>query len=218
MLAVLAVRVVVLMGRPYGFGILSVKHSGCPLFGYGSHRADGPADNGDADDPVGTPPRMETLMTAATPSLVNLDNLASVDGQAISKATWAHLHLPRLRAGVADVISVKVPGRRIGYVETLVLHNAQFKVSEPGRQRCLAENVRNVHAWVVGDAGGPVPDGYVETFPGGLRKAVYDPWKGGTFVDSQTLLPVLTADLAVMVGKDVFYAPTPQTALAQMAA
>ena len=135
------------------------------------------------------------------------------------KATWAHLHLPRLRAGVTDVISVKVPGQRIAYVPTLVLRQAEFRVSEAGRQRCLADGVRNVHAWVVGDAGGAVPDGFVQSFPGGLRKAVYDPWKGGTFVDSQTFAPVLTADLAVMVGKDVFYPESaPSTAFAQMAA
>lgn len=121
-------------------------------------------------------------------------------------STWAHLHLPRLRAGVADMISVKTPGQRIDYVPTLLLRDAEFKVHEAGRRRCLAENVRNVHAWVVGDADGPVPEGFIETYPGGMRKAVYDPWKGGTFVDAQTLEPVLFADVAAMVGKDVYYA------------
>lgn len=122
-------------------------------------------------------------------------------------ATWAHLHLPRLRAGETHMISVKVPGQRIGYVESLVLRDAEFKVHEAGRQRCLIENVRNVHAWVVGQDAGAVPQGFVQSFPGGLRKAVYDPWKGGTFVDAQTFEPVLTAPLAIMVGKDVFYSP-----------
>ena len=125
-------------------------------------------------------------------------------------STWAHLHLPRLQSGeTPDVISVKIPGQHIEYASWVSLRNATFRVSEPGRQRCITENVRNVHAWVVGDevlrvgsnwtyAQAPCPVGY--------RQAVYDPWKGGTFVDNVTLEPVLTADLVIMSGKNVYYA------------
>jgi hypothetical protein len=38
-----------------------------------------------------------------------------------------------------------------------------------------------------------------------LRKAIYDPWKGGAFVDAETLRPVHEAEMAMLVGKDVFY-------------
>lgn len=126
---------------------------------------------------------------------------------------WLHTHLPRLQSGeTPDVISVKVPGQHVRYASWVSIKNAEFKVHEHGRQRCITQGVRNVHAWVIGEeilrvgsdwsyAQAPRPAGY--------RQAVYDPWKGGTFVDSETLEPVLTADLVIMSGKNVFYALTP---------
>ena len=82
-------------------------------------------------------------------------------------------------------------------------------MSEPGRQRCIREGVRNVHAWVVGTEILRVGSNWrynQAPCPVGYRQAVYDPWKGGTFVDSETLTPVLHADLVIMAGKKVFYA------------
>lgn len=126
--------------------------------------------------------------------------------------TWLHTHLPRLQSGeTPDVISVKIPGRHIEYASWVSLRDAEFRVSEPGRQRCIREGVRNVHAWIVGEeilrvcsdwrySQAPRPVGY--------RQAVYDPFKGGTFVDSETLEPVLTADLVIMAGKNVYYVPS----------
>lgn len=125
--------------------------------------------------------------------------------------TWLHTHLPRLQSGeTPDVISVKIPGRHIEYASWVSLRDAEFRVSEPGRQRCIRQGVRNVHAWIVGEeilrvcsdwrySQAPRPVGY--------RQAVYDPFKGGTFVDSETLEPVLTADLVIMAGKNVYYVP-----------
>lgn len=90
------------------------------------------------------------------------------------------------------------------------LDDVEFRVSEPGRRRCLLEGVRNVHAWVVGTeilrcpADWGFPAGH-QRVPSGYRRAVYDPWKGGTFVDSETLEPVLTALHAILSGKDVYY-------------
>lgn len=117
-------------------------------------------------------------------------------------STWAHLHLPRLQSGTTeDVISVKVPGQKIGYVSRVHLTDVTFKVSEPGRQRCIKQGVRNVHAWVIGEDSGSVP---LER-PEGWRKALYDPWKGGAFVDSETFAPVHTAGQAILSGKNVYY-------------
>ncbi len=116
--------------------------------------------------------------------------------------TWAHLHLPRLRAGDIDCISIKVPGKQIDYTSAVGITDAVFYVSEAGRQRCLNEGVRNVHAWVVGTAG-PL---HGSTIVGG-RRAIYDPFKGGTFVDADTLEPVYTASQVSMIGKDVYYTP-----------
>lgn len=113
--------------------------------------------------------------------------------------TWAHLHLPRLRAGEQDCISVKVPGKRISYTSGILLRDCIFYVSEAGRQRCLAENVRNVHAWVVGT------ETSFSVKPSTEKRALYCPFKGGTFVDADTLEPIFTASYVWMVGKDVYY-------------
>ena len=129
---------------------------------------------------------------------------------------WVHLHLPRFRAArTSDVISLKIPGRHIEYRNFVVLRDVEFKVHERGRQRCIREGVRNVHAWVVGryehSGTGDKPDNLATASiwrnwaTGNLRRALYDPWKGGTFVDAVTLEPVTFAREAVCVGKDVFY-------------
>lgn len=120
---------------------------------------------------------------------------------------WAHLHLPRLKAGeTPNVISLKTPGEKIEYVSWVSLSNPTFKVSEKGRQRCLRDNVRNVHAWVVGDWTAKGWDAEGSPFDTtGMRRALYDPWKGGTFVDSETFEPLHSAKEAILVGKDVYY-------------
>lgn len=122
-------------------------------------------------------------------------------------AEWAHLHFPRLRAGdTPNVISLKTPGKEIEYVSWVELSNPTFKVSEKGRQRVLRDNVRNVHAWVVGDwtsKGWDVEGSPFDTAD--MRRAIYDPWKGDSFVDAETFEPVHSAQRALLVGKKVYY-------------
>lgn len=124
-------------------------------------------------------------------------------------STWLHTHLPRLQSGeTPDVISVKIPGQHIAYASWVSLRGAEFKVSEHGRQRCIREGVRNVHAWIVGDeilrVGADWSHAQAER-PAGYRQAVYDPFRGGAFVDSETLEPVMRADLVIMAGKNVYF-------------
>lgn len=120
---------------------------------------------------------------------------------------WAHLHLPRLRSGeTPNVISLKTPGEKIDYVSWVELAHPTFRVHEKGRQRCLRDNVRNVHAWVVGEqVASGTGDQLVPSEP--MRRAIYDPWKGGSFVDAETFEPVHSANRAVLSGKDVYYQP-----------
>lgn len=121
---------------------------------------------------------------------------------------WLHTHLPRLRAGAPCPISVKVPGQRIEYASWISVRNARFVVHERGRQRCIREGVRNVHAWIVGEEVLRITvGGYSAHFPRGYRQAVYDPFKGRSFVDSETLQPVHSAAWVVMIGKNVYYVP-----------
>lgn len=121
---------------------------------------------------------------------------------------WLHTHLPRLKAGEPDCISVKVPGERVAYASWVLLGPSEFRVHERGRQRCLEFGVRNVHAWVVGeewDRGtGAVPWAVSASY---WSRAVYDPWRGGAFVDLGTKVAVFEAERVLMVGKDVFYRP-----------
>ncbi len=124
-------------------------------------------------------------------------------------SAWVHTHLPRLRSGdTSDVLSVKVPGRRVEYVSWIALRDAEFRVHEKGRQRCLATGVRNVHAWVVGQEVNRVEGRRVDHSgpPAGWGTALYDPFRGGTFVDSKTFEPVLGSPWVVLSGKYVFYA------------
>lgn len=121
---------------------------------------------------------------------------------------WLHTHLPRLKSGDANVISVKVPGQRVEYAAWVSLKDVTFKVHEKGRQRCIRDGVRNVHAWVIGTEVLRCDADFLAGFdhvPTGYRRAVYDPWKGGAFVDSETLEPVLGADLVIVRGKNVHY-------------
>lgn len=126
-------------------------------------------------------------------------------------ATWLHTHLPRLKSGdTPDVISVKVPGQHVTYASWVSLRDVEFRVFQPGRKRCVDEGVRNVHAWVVGHEILRVGASWHYSragLPGGYRQALYDPFKGPTFVDAETLTPVRSAKLVIMAGKNVYYVP-----------
>ena len=121
--------------------------------------------------------------------------------------TWVHTHLPRLTAGDLDCLSVKIPGRRIDYASDVLLRDARFVVHEKGRQRCITSQVRNVHAWVVGTEVQRWHSARPVESLDGMRRAVYDPWKGGSFVDSETLEPVSCSPVVLLSGKAVWYQP-----------
>lgn len=123
---------------------------------------------------------------------------------------WLHTHLPRLRSGeTPDVISIKIPGQRIAYASWVSVRDARFVVHERGRQRCLSEGVRNVHAWIVGEEILRVGSNWQYNQaprPVGYRKALYDPFKGPSFVDSETLEPVGDGPwYVIMSGRSVWY-------------
>lgn len=119
----------------------------------------------------------------------------------------AHLHLPRLRSGVDEVISV-IPFASTGaeYFGTVALTNVKFRVSAAGRERTLKQGVRNVHAWVIGDVLNTEP---YQAHPrkGGWRKAYYSPTKCATFIDKDTGEALHSAKAALMVGATVYYIP-----------
>lgn len=104
-----------------------------------------------------------------------------------------------------------VRGRRSGRVQAhenaVVLLDAEFRVSEAGRQRVLRERKKNVHATVRGEL---LADGHhryqaaAET--GMLRRARYNPYEGGTFTDAETGEPVTRAAVVVLTAQgSLFY-------------
>lgn len=84
-------------------------------------------------------------------------------------------------------------GRVLGYSDEVHLTNAQFKVSEAGRQRVLRDKRKNVHAGIVGLlAETPTEITWV-----GVR---YNPYETPTFVRRDTGVPVFNADRAFLDG------------------
>ena len=74
---------------------------------------------------------------------------------------------------IADAVS----GLVLGYCVRVTLNDAEFKVSEAGRQRVLKEKRKNVHAYVVGT--------FVATAGATQRRAArYNPYEVATFVTS----------------------------------
>ena len=103
----------------------------------------------------------------------------------------------------------------------------QFKVSEPGRQRVLREQRKNVHSYVVGDAW--TEDRYsfaCDTIPARSLKPGYEviedlderydhpvsisynPYKGGTFYRKDNGEPVHEAEAVIMISGHGNYPPT----------
>lgn len=76
----------------------------------------------------------------------------------------------------------------IDHVNKINLHDAEFRVSESGRQRVLREKRKNVHAFVVG---------YISESELENKKAVtYNPYKFKSFmaVNTDGLEPIFKAD------------------------
>lgn len=90
--------------------------------------------------------------------------------------------------------SVQHRGKVIMHVDNIVLHDAEFKVSESGRQRVLREKRKNVHAFVVGI--------YDRDFNGNVEtpfRVTYNPYKYDSFVFDNTKEPLYNADVVKCV-------------------
>lgn len=81
----------------------------------------------------------------------------------------------------------KDKGRVIERPFSLFLTNAEFRVSEAGRQRVIQERKKNVHAGVVGELVYETP----ETLE--FKKVTYNPYAAGYFFEEETGTPVKNA-------------------------
>lgn len=126
-------------------------------------------------------------------------------GRGMSTATTAiptgavvqvYRNIHRSRAAGHPVYSIrsKATGRVIGHGDRIVLADAEFIVSEAGRQRVIREQAKNVHAFA---------EGVLTDLSIGEETATitYNPYRFATFVDADTLEPVHRADLVELAVK-----------------
>jgi len=90
----------------------------------------------------------------------------------------------------------------VGYCEAVWFKDAEFKVSEAGRQRVLREKRKNVHAVVRGTL---LQSGSMYSFPlEGYIPIIYNPYKFNSFVEYVSNKPVKSAKSVVVLGKKIF--------------
>lgn len=104
-------------------------------------------------------------------------------------------------------------GRVIAHVDSVLLANVTFKVSEAGRQRVIREQRKNVHAGVVGTfVSADLTPGFMDRVEQLFVPVKYNPYKFDTFVKAVSELPVKTAETAVIAsvnGRGAIYARNP---------
>lgn len=94
-------------------------------------------------------------------------------------------------------LSVKYKNKVVGYTNYIVLDEITFRVSESGRQRVLAEQSKNVHAYVQGRVTAWLP-----RMP--KTRCTYNPYKNSTFIIRNTQQPIHNAKRCCIVGHKIY--------------
>jgi hypothetical protein len=89
-------------------------------------------------------------------------------------------------------------GRVEAHARQVVIHDAEFVVSEAGRARVLRERSKNVHAGVRGRCELPSEELSLR----GWTRVTYNPYKYDSFVRASDEAPVVGADEVRMVIRD----------------
>lgn len=89
-----------------------------------------------------------------------------------------------------DYFSIKLRGLVIDRQRAFIAHDAEFRVSEAGRQRALKTRDRNVHAYVVTGKYAVVDS--IDTTK--LKEVTYNPFKLSSFVLKETGEPIKKAE------------------------
>jgi hypothetical protein len=90
----------------------------------------------------------------------------------------------------------------IAHVDEILLIDAEFKVSESGRQRVLKEKCKNVHAGVMGFWDKKTEYLLDVDFN---PVAYYNPYKYDSFVDLNTKKPLTKSSCVLLHKKGVYY-------------
>jgi len=75
------------------------------------------------------------------------------------------------------VFSIKQGSHVVAHTSELTLNNVSFHVGQAGRERCLKEKQRNVHAWVIGTINGSI----IECD----NTIYYNPYKTNSFISTK---------------------------------
>jgi hypothetical protein len=92
-------------------------------------------------------------------------------------------------------------GLVVGYANSVLLKDVQFRISKSGQERARRERRRNVHAVAVG-----IFLAADQERPEELRRTgYYNPFRVDTFVDEETQKPIHEAELLFCHNKRVYY-------------
>ncbi len=105
-----------------------------------------------------------------------------------------------------DCYSIMQHGRVRASARHVRLVDVEFRVREAGRRKMLETARRNVHAYAIGHLVDYVHPSDPREFDGiGARIVSYDPYHYSSFVDAETLAPVVTARVADFTEHGVRY-------------
>lgn len=97
--------------------------------------------------------------------------------------------------------SIKHNNLVIGYADTLLLSNVNFKVSEAGRQRVIKQKRKNVHAYAIGEiieTNGSKPEAFT-------KELTYNPYYFANFVVKDNPQEVVYASDLLFCGNKKIY-------------
>ena len=102
----------------------------------------------------------------------------------------------------AKCLSIMERDRVIGHAQQVWLTDVKFHVRQSGRDRCLAQKRKNVHAFVVGALQEAVAE-VAEVEVKGI-KISYNPYKAGYFYNARTGEAIYQAKTVVITAQGVF--------------
>ena len=109
-----------------------------------------------------------------------------------------------------ECLSVRKDGLVHLHADAVYLKNANFIVSQSGRNRVLDTKKKNVHAYVRGEVISYLSDMeciehmYEEAESAGYTRIYYNPYKVNQFVNYKTMQPVVFAHDAYVIGDRIY--------------
>lgn len=117
-----------------------------------------------------------------------------VPGQQVEVYFNLHKHVFSIRDKKTKLVVAHTP--------QVTLQNATFKVNQKGREKTIASKQKCVHAFVVGEF---VSTEETLSSLGETKSAYYNPYGTETFIDFESKNTLLTAPLAHLENKRVYY-------------